>query len=516
MELLNNDPKVLEAYSRDASLFKVIPKFVAVPKNLEDLKVLITYAKKHGESLTVRAAGTDMTGGPLSESIVVDIKNFNQIGEIREQGTKVGPGVFYRDFEKKTLEKGLILPCYTASKQLNALGGMVGNNSAGEKTLRYGKMENFIVESKWLFADGKEHVIKRGVIDNEYSQKVFDLLKANEDLIREAKPKVSKNSAGYYLWNAWDGQTLDLNKLLVGSQATLGICTEVTVRLEPVKTHHDLVAIFFDSWDELPKVVNALMPHDPESLETFDKDTLKLGIRFMPEIARKAGKNLLSFASQFLPEAWIGVEMGGLPELIILVEIAEETEEQVKIKVAQVVESIKPFKVFHRVIEKDSEEEKFWIMRRESFNLLRQHVKGKRTVPLVEDFCIPVEKVPEFLPRAKRILEDAGIDVNIAGHAGNGNFHIIPLMDLKLESERAKLLPVAEKFYDLVSEYKGSITGEHNDGIVRTPFLHKMYSPEILSLFQQVKNIFDPQNIFNPHKKVAGDIKYFEDHLDRG
>ncbi len=516
MALLNNDPAVLEAYSRDASLFKVMPKFVAVPKNVEEIQELITYAKEHGESLTVRAAGTDMTGGPLSESIVVDIKNFNQIGEIKEDGTKVQPGVFYRDFEKLTLEKGLILPCYTASKQLNALGGMVGNNSAGEKTLRYGKMENFIVESKWLFADGREYVIKKGAIDNEYSQKVFELLKANEDLIREAKPKVSKNSAGYYLWNAWDGQTFDLNKLLVGSQGTLGIMTEATVSLVPVKTHHDLVAIFFNSWDELPKVVNAIMPHDPESLETFDKDTLKLGIRFMPEIAKKAGKSLLSFASQFLPEAWIGVEMGGLPELIILVEVAEQSEEEVKRKVAEIVEAIKPFDVFHRVIEKDTEEEKFWIMRRESFNLLRQHVQGKRTVPLVEDFCIPVEKVPEFLPQAKKILEEASIDVNIAGHAGNGNFHIIPLMDLKEESERAKLLPVANKFYDLVGKYDGSITGEHNDGIVRTPFLGKMYSPEILALFQQVKNIFDPQNIFNPHKKVGGDLKYLEDHLDRG
>lgn len=524
MDLLKNDPQTLEAYSRDASLFKLVPKFVAVPENIEDIKQLISYAKEHGESLTVRAGGSDMTGGPLSESIVVDIKKFNQIGEIKEDGTVVGPGTFYRDFEKQTLGKNLILPCYTASKNLAALGGMIGNNCAGEKTLRYGKMENFIVESKWLFADGQEYVIKSGAVDNEYSRKVFELLKANEALIREAKPKVSKNSAGYYLWNVWDGQTFDLNKLLVGSQGTLGIMTEATISLVPVKTHHDLIAIFLNSWEEMPKVVNAILPHDPESLETFDKDTLKLGIKFMPEIAKKAGSNLLSFVSQFLPEAWIGVKMGGFPELIILVEVAETTEMEVKRKVGEIREVIKDFKVWSRVVEKDSEEEKFWVMRRESFNLLRQHVAGKRTVPLVEDFCIPVEKVPEFLPKAKKILEDAGIDVNIAGHAGNGNFHIIPLMDLKKEGERSKLLPIAEKFYSLVAEYHGSITGEHNDGIVRTPYLDKMYSPQILDLFKQVKNIFDPDNIFNPGKKVpalqslgevgGGTIEYLESHLD--
>lgn len=514
MDLLKNDPQTLEAYSTDASLFKVVPKFVAVPKNVEELKQLISYAKSHGESITVRAGGSDMTGGPLSESIVVDIKDFNKIGEVQRGGTVVEPGVFYRDFEKKTLEKGLILPCYTASKNLCALGGMVGNNCAGEKTLRYGKMENFIVESKWLFADGQEYVIKKGAIDNEYSQKIFELIKQNEELIRDAKPRVSKNSAGYYLWNVWDGQSFDLNKLLVGSQGTLGIMTEATVSLVPVKTHHDLIAIFLDSWYEMPRVVSAILPHDPESLETFDKDTLKLGIRFMPEIAKKAGANLLSFASKFLPEALIGVRMGGLPELIILAEIAEESELEVKRKVSEIVKALKPFKVWHRVIKKDSEEEKFWIMRRESFNLLREHVRGKRTAPFIEDFCLPVEKVPEFLPKAKKILEDYDIDVNIAGHAGNGNFHIIPLMDLRDEGERAKLLPVAEKFYSLVAEYHGSITGEHNDGIIRTPYLHKMYSPEVLELFKRVKTIFDPQNIFNPGKKVGGTLEYFESHID--
>ena len=359
-------------------------------------------------------------------------------------------------------------------------------------------------------------MIRRGAIDNEYSQKVFELIKENAELIRTAKPNVSKNSAGYYLWNVWNGQTFDLNKLLVGSQGTLGILTEATVELVPIKTHHDLVTIFFNSWDELPRVVNALLPFDPESLETFDKDTLKLGIRFMPEIAKKVGTNLFSFAVKFLPEALIGIRMGGLPELIVLVEIAEDSEEGVKSKVRKVVEAIKPFKVWHRIVEKDSEEEKFWIVRRESFNLLREHVKGKRTAPFIDDFCIPVDKVPEFLPKAKKILEDYQIDVNIAGHAGNGNFHIIPLMDLKRENERAKLIPIANKFYDLVAEYHGSITGEHNDGIVRTPYLGKMYSPEILELFKRVKQIFDPKNIFNPHKKVGGTLEYLEKHINVG
>ena len=235
----------------------------------------------------------------------------------------------------------------------------------------------------------------------------------------------------------------------------------------------------------------------------------------MPEIAKRAGNSLLSFAVKFIPEMLIGARMLGLPKLVVLVEIAEETEEEVKSKIRKIVEAIKSFNIWHRVIEKDSEENKFWVMRRESFNLLREHVNNKRTAPFVDDFCIKPERMPEFLPKALKILKDHGIEANIAGHAGNGNFHIIPLMNLMKKSERAKILAVSDKFYDLVREFKGSITGEHNDGIIRTPYLSKMYSPAVLALFKKTKDIFDPQNIFNPGKKVNGTLEYLESHIAR-
>ncbi len=537
MELIN-DQATREKYSRDASLFKVVPKYVATPKDVAEMKQLVAYAKEHGESLTMRAGGSDMSGGSLSESIVVDVKNFNAISEVTSEGVRVGPGTYYRDLEKKTLEKGLLLPCYPASKNLAALGGMIGNNCGGELSLRYGKMENFIEEAKWLFTDGNEYLVKplttieleakmaQGDFEGNLYKQTYDLLRDNKRLIQEAKPQVTKNSAGYYFWNVQsrtlhNEETFDLNKLLVGSQGTLGILTEAKLRLVPVKPHHDLIALFFTSWNELPAVVNAILPYQPESLETFDEETLKLGIHFMPEIAKRAGKSLFSFAAQFLPEAWIGVKMGGLPQLIVLVEVVEASEGEVQEKREKILEALKPFAIHHRVIEKDSEEAKFWVMRRESFNLLRQHSGDKRAAPFIDDFCVPTSVVPEFLPQVKAILEKHGIRANIAGHAGEGNFHIIPLMDLKDERERAKIIPVANEIYALVAKYKGSTTGEHNDGIMRTPYLSYMYRPEILALFAEVKQIFDPQNIFNPGKKVpsthsgeAGSFDYLTSHLD--
>jgi FAD/FMN-containing dehydrogenase len=529
-----DDESTLTTYSKDASLLEVRPKLVVYPQDKEDLMNLVKYvAEKKGTyptmSLTVRAAGSCMSGGSLTEEIVADVtKHMNKIEEIQNESIWAEPGAFYRDFEKQTLGKELIFPAFPASKALCAIGGMVGNNCAGEMTLRYGKMENFILESEVILADGNVYGVKplnkmeleakmaQDDFEGNVYKQVYELVRDNAALLKEARPDVSKNSAGYYLWNVWDGETFDLNKLLVGSQGTLGIFTKVRLRLQKVKKHHDLVAIFFKSWNELPQVVNAILPLAPESLETFDEETLKLGLRFMPEIAKKAHTGLFRFAAKFLPEALIGARMLEIPDLIMLVEVAEESEEMVKEKVAKIQDAIKPFRVWHRAIEKDTEEEKFWVMRRESFSLLRQHVKGKRTAPFIDDFCIKPEYIPVFLPKAKKILEDNGIKVNIAGHAGNGNFHIIPLMDMKLEAERAKIAKVSDIFYDLVAEYKGSITAEHNDGIIRTPYLYKMFKPEVLKLFEKTKQIFDKDGILNPHKKVGCTVEYMEAHIAKG
>lgn len=522
---ISNEAEVLEKYSRDASLFRLKPELVLKPKDAEDIKGVVRFLNQNpGRSVTARAAGTDMTGGPLTNSLVLDVSSLNEIGEVSDF-VRVGPGVFYRDLEIKTLEKGKLLPCYPASKNLCAIGGMVGNNCGGEKTLRYGKMEEFILESKYIFADGNEYEVKpltREELDKKMSQgdfegniykNIFELVEKNKEILSEAKPKVSKNSSGYFLWNLWHKDRFDLNRLLVGSQGTLALMTEAKLRLENLKTHHDLVAVFLKSWDEMPEVINIVKKFEPESLETFDSETLRLGLRFMPEIAKRSGSSFFSFALRFLPEAWIGLKMHQIPELVILIEVAEETEELVKEKVQKINEALDALPILKRTIDKDSEEEKYWVTRRESFNLLREKVKNKRTAPFVEDFCIPSEKMPEFLPEAKAILEKHGIKANIAGHAGNGNFHIIPLMNLDDKKEKAKLIPTANDFYALVSKYKGTNSGEHNDGIVRTPYLKTMYSEEVLNLFKETKNIFDPKNIFNPGKKVSLTLEDFEKAL---
>ena len=159
--------------------------------------------------------------------------------------------------------------------------------------------------------------------------------------------------------------------------------------------------------------------------------------------------------------------------------------------------------------------EKYWTIRRESFNLLRRHMTGRRTAPFVDDVIVPPPAMSDFLPKMRKILDDYKLLYTIAGHAGDGNFHIIPLMDMGDERNIKIIDEVSDKVYALVLSYGGSITAEHNDGIIRTPYLQKMFKPEIIALFRQTKNIFDPANIFNPGKKVGGTKEYMMKHIAR-
>ena len=533
---VRSDDATRKQYSRDTSLFEVKPAVVVMPKDAEDIKRLVAYVSERKEdeptlSITARAAGSDMTGGPLNESIILDVTkhiNARSVDEVNRRA-RVQPGTFFRDLEPLLTAHDLMLPPFPASKGLAALGGMIMNNCAGEKTLRYGQMRDWVEEVTMVLADGSErtfHKMDMAQLAKKKAQRDFegliytklhDLLESKYDVIKAAKPKTSKNSCGYALWNVYDREagTFDLSQLFVGSQGTLGIMTNAVVRLEPIKKHERLVALFFPSWTPLPKVVNALLPLQPECMEAFDDATISLGIRFMPDVAKKAGESFWKFASRFLPEVFIGMRMLRMPKLIVLAQFAEDDEATAERKAREAVAIVKRegFDCIARISPSKADADKYWTMRRESFNLLRSKVKGKRTAPFVEDFCVPPQRIPEFLPKAIALLSKHGIKANITGHAGNGNYHVIPLMDLSNPREREKIADVAVEFNSLVIEHGGTITAEHNDGILRTPFVEEMFGKEMYAIFEQVKDVMDPLNIFNPGKKVGGTLEYLRDHV---
>ncbi|MCH7568757.1 MAG: FAD-binding oxidoreductase [Nanoarchaeota archaeon] len=528
------DKETLEEYSHDASIFELKPKVVVFPKDVRDVEKLIEFVNENKKkfpamSLTARAGGTDMTGGCLTESIVISFtKYFNHIKSIDGKTGIVEPGVYFRDFEKQTLKKGLIFPTYPASKSICALGGMIANNSGGEKSIHYGKTQDHVLSLKVVLADGKEYEFKRinkielerkmrkRDFEGQIYWKMYKLIKNNYDFIQSQKPKVTKNSAGYYLWDVWDRRKgeFDFTKLFVGSQGTLGIITEAELELVKKKKHSRLIVCSFKTTKDLAEFVNIVLPFKPESLETFDDNTLKLSARFMPEIAQKTGRGVFSLLFSFWREALMVLRYG-FPKFVVLVEIAEDREDVLERRIQELHEEFKRRRVPHIIMKDEKEGEKYWTMRRESFNLLRHKVKGKRATPFIDDFVVKPEDLPKFLPELDKILEEHEIKPTLTGHAGSGNFHIIPLMDLEKKEERDKIPIVSEKVYTLLQKYHGSITAEHNDGLIRTPYLDKMFDKKMIKLFEEVKKIFDPLNIFNPGKKVHGDIKYAMSHVKK-
>lgn len=518
------EDEILEKNSEDTSIFHIRPACVVYPKDVADLKVLIEFAKNNpGVSLTARAAGTDMSGGPLTDSVVVSLTEyFNKILSVYGELAVTQPGVFYRDFEVETLKHDAILPSYTASKELNAMGGMVANNSAGEKSLTYGKTEKWVRALKVVLSDGNEYEFKklsRAELEEKKSLDNFEgklyrdidwIIHEQIELIKHEKPTVSKNSAGYNIWNVWDEEadTFDMTQLFVGSQGTLGLITEITFGLIKPKKHARMMVMFLreSNMRELGDLVNTVLKEKPESFESYDDKTFGIMLRIFPKLLKKLGGNPFKLLFDFWPETKM-ILTGGIPKLVLMAEFTGDSEAEVVEAAARAEAAVQAsYKVSTHVTKSQVEGEKFWTIRRESFKLLRENVHGKHTAPFIDDISVRPERLPEFLPKLYAIMADYKLVFTIAGHIGDGNFHIIPLMDYKRPDFSKIIRELSERVYDLVGEYDGSITGEHNDGLIRTPYLGRMFSVQMLDVFSMVKQTFDPDNIFNPHKKVNGDM----------
>jgi FAD/FMN-containing dehydrogenase len=522
-------------YSHDASLFELVPQVVIFPKDASDLKKLVTAVNEcrgeiPGLSITARSAGTCMSGGSIGQSIVIDFtKYFNSIENVTSNSAQVQPGVFYRDFEKATLAQGALLPTFPASRELCAIGGMVSNNAGGEKSLEYGKTENYVTKLDVVLADGQLHTLKplnlaeleakkaQKDYEGEIYRKMHELLDANYDLISKAKPKVTKNSTGYNLWDVWNRETgvFDLTKLIVGSQGTLGLVSDVHFKLINDKPHSGVLIVFMKkkNLERLGELINDVVATKPASFEAFDNYTLELAIKYFFFFHKTLGwKGLIKLGLQLIPDAFLLLR--GIPKMVLLIEYTGQTPEEVGARIKQMHKQLKPYKL--EAMEEDSTEAKafkFRIIRRESFNLLRKKVHDKHTAPFIDDMVVPPPKLVEFLPKLQEIIKKYKLIATIAGHMGDGNFHVIPLMKIEEPAERAKLTPAMKEVNELILKYGGSLSGEHNDGMVRGPWLTQMYGPRMVDLFKQTKHIFDPANIFNPHKKTDADWDFSVSHI---
>lgn len=539
-ELKNNiageihlDTQTLKRASRDASIFEITPEVVIYPRHTKDVETVIQFVNKYKNkyptlSVTARSAGTCMSGGSLNSSIILDFtKHINQIISVTNTEAIVEPGCFYRDFEKETKKHGALLPSYTASKELCTVGGMVGNNSGGEKTIKFGKTERYIKKLEIVFTDGHTYTIEpltkkqlqeklqESTFESTLYRKLYDLITENKTILKNARPNVSKNSSGYALWDVWDEttETFDICKLIAGSQGTLGIVTKITFALVPIETHSNVIAVFMPTLDKLGDIVRDILPLKPDSFESYDDASMKLAVKFFFDFFKYLGFiETIKLGLRFLPEAKM-ILTGGIPKITLLVEFSGNDKKYIDEQLKAVAKKASAYGFTSHIAKNKMEAEKYWRIRHESFNMLRRHMTGKRTAPFIDDVVVRPEYMASFLPQLQSLLKEYGLTYTIAGHAGDGNFHIIPLMDLSLPKTHETILELSKKVYGLVKEYKGSITAEHNDGIIRTPFLSQMFGDQVCALFEQTKKIFDPKTILNPGKKVGGTFEHITQYM---
>jgi len=520
-----DDAKTRSLFARDTSIFTKTPSLVVYPKNADDVSALVRTvlgARKDGinASVTARSAGTDMSGGPLTDSIVaVFTKYMNKVLEVGNGYAVTEPGAYYRDFEKATLAEGRqIIPSYPASRELAAMGGIVNNDSGGERTLEYGKTRKYVEEVDVVLSDGSkatfneksaeelERLSALETLEGHIYRDIRALLRKNAALIENARPKVSKNSAGYALWEIENKETgtFNLAKLICGAQGTLALTTRMKLSLVREQGYRSMLIIFLDDIMLLPEVVRKVLPFNPESFESYDDHTFTLAMKFLPQMLSQMGLiEATKLGLSFIPELGL-VMKGGVPKLVLMAEFSEDTHQEALFKAGAAKAALLPMNLPMRIARDEKAAAKYWKVRRESFALLRKNAKGLYAAPFIDDFVVPPDTYPEFMPELNALLASYDLLYTIAGHIGNGNFHIIPLMDLKDPTVRDIILELSPKVYDLVIKYGGTTTGEHNDGIIRTPYLPQLFGTEMVALFEETKRIFDPQNIFNPGKKVNG------------
>lgn len=507
------DEETLKVYSRDASIFEVMPAAVAFPKDKDELSKLVTYAYENDIALSPRAAGTCMSGGSLTNSVMVDMTaGFSYIGEVNKEKSTVwvGAGTYHRDIEKALAPQGLLFAPYTSSKDLCVIGGMVGNNASGEKSFRYGATINNVHALKMVCSDGNEYTFgeltrdaweekkKLQTYEGALYQALDEILTTHTHTIEKNKPKVKKNAAGYGLWNVFNEATNTYNvaKLIIGSQGTLGFVTEVELSLVPLPQFYKMLVCRIDNLKDLAFVVKTMAQHTPEGIETYDNHTYDLAEELLPEDARRAG-----------------IAKGA--KLIVFAQFSEETQEETDIKARACKDALSTLG-YEGTLVTNEEGEAHFVIRRASFKLLKDHARGaQRAVPFIEDTIVPIEHYDRFLEGLEVILSKYDMTYTYAGHIGDGSIRLIPLVDLEKDGAQERVMQLAEEVYRLTLSFGGSISVDHNDGIIRTPFLSLQYEADMLGVFAKTKRLFDPKTLFNPGKKIGGTREYAKETMIR-
>ena len=508
---LHFDDLYKSLYATDASVYRKIPTAVAYPKNNKDLKVLIEFANAQNLSLIPRTAGTSLAGQCVGDGIVVDVsKYFTQILEFDEQRKTitVQPGVVRDELNLFLQPFGLFFGPNTSTSNRCMIGGMVGNNSSGSTSIKYGVTRDKVLKIEGFLSDGtfttfedlteKEFEIKKmspGIEGNIYSQ--IDKELSNSEIQAEIKnefpkPSIHRRNTGYAVdellqFKRFGGtsETLNIAKLLAGSEGTLVFSTAITLQLDDIQPEFSiLVASHFESIQQSLEATVIAMKHDLYTCELMDKVILDC-----TKNNREQSKNRF-----FLK---------GDPEAVLIMEIRSTTLEDARNKSEALIKDLESQKMgyHHPVIEGEKTKQVF-DLRKAGLGLLGNMIGDPKAVACIEDTAVDLNDLPNYISEFTKIMDSYGQKAVYYAHAGAGELHLRPILNLKKSKDVVLFRKITTETAQLVKKYKGSFSGEHGDGIVRAEFIPLMIGEKNYELLKRIKQAFDPKSVFNKGKIV--------------
>ncbi len=485
-------------YSTDASIYQIEPIGVVIPRHVGDVEEAVRLASREGVPILPRGGGTSLAGQAVGEAVILDFSKYmRHVIEVSpEEGwASVQPGVVHDVLGAHLKPYGLRFGPETATSNRANIGGMVGNNSAGARSLIYGKTVENTLEIRTVLSDGTQATfgpvdrsdlpskLEGDSLEASIYRQALTLAENHRDEIDRRYPKIPRRVSGYNLDELLDPNTVNLAKLVVGSEGTLATVVEAKLKLVPLPPAVGLAVLHFDGLLPALETGTEILELAPSAVELVDEMVMDLARKSL-EYSRR-----MHFVQ-------------GAPKALIIVEFSGESEKEVHAKLDLLEKRIGPSaKPMVRVLDAAGQAN-VWKVRKAALPLLLGLPGDHKPIAFVEDTAVSPERVPEFIRRFEEILGSHDTIGSFYAHAGAGCLHIRPLVNLKDKAEVTKMTTIAEEVFDLVIEFGGSMSGEHGDGLARSHFNERLFGEEIYGAFKRLKAAFDPKGIMNPGKVV--------------
>jgi len=539
-----------ELYATDASIFEVTPVGVVFPRSTADVAAVVSYCAERSIPVLPRGGGTSLAGQAVNEAVVLDFtRHMDEVlhADPDERRVRAQPGVVLGELNAELADHGLKFAPDPAWGDKSALGGAIGNNSTGAHSLQYGKTDAYVEEIEVVLADGtvtrfgettpediRDRADPDGGLEGRIYAELARLIDEERETVTDAFPELKRNVSGYNL-DAFvaeadaaldggpvadryaefvDGETVNVARLLAGSEGTLAVVTEATVSLEPVPETKGLALLAYESLIEALEDVEAILEHDPAAVEVLDDVLLELAAE--TEEFGDAVENMLpgDTGSVLLVEFYAEDDVEGRGKVAdLLADRTADVDPEGEPSDGAAETTADPIRAFFgNEAHEEAQRARFWKLRKSGMPILLSRTTDAKHVSFIEDTAIPPENLPEFVADFQEVLDENETYASFYAHAGPGCLHIRPLINTKDPVEVERMEAIADAVTDLVVEYEGSVSGEHGDGRARTQWNEKLYGAEVWDLFQDLKRAFDPDWLLNPGQVVGVD----DDAVERG